>query len=382
MMKVLLYISPESDRLNINQQLVTQLANSLNATIETIIVHSYDEAMKHLDEYQVVHVFGCWNHGVANTLLKADKHNIPTVFTPLGGLQPWILRRHHLEPQLRLQRQMTNKAGAVHLCGKLEYDTFSTLGWNHRVEIIKNPILTSLLTIDDMAEQMLKLYQKVIDSMARRLLTPQEERFIGQLVQIGIDTNVLLLHDYCEKLKKDLSSLDETSWRRIFIYCYDERVLKDVKAALQNLKVPVPDILVENIDRFRTGKKYNEGSLRSDELLSRNVILKNKLNDIVQEEETVERKLCIQIANIKYELEHHNAPLSHLADIYHTLRFEDMDEVRVAEIFHYFGIEDFAQRLMAVEQEVLHITEGFIPIKIKKDKRSDTIRRAITKFIH
>lgn len=382
-MKILLFLAPETARIDIHHQLVDQLAEKLKTRHQVLMGHQPgDEVCHDLNDYDVVHVFGSWSRSAANVLFHAERLNIPSVFTPLGGLQPWVMKKHNRDLAFRQQRHMTHTATAIHLCGKLEKETFEQLGWNHRVVVIKNPVLTSLVSIDEVTVALERLYQKVIDSFARRRLLSLEEQVIGQLIQVGADTTILHNHDYCDQLKSVVLKIDDKAWRRIFIYCQDEQVLNMLCQGLANLRLAVPEIDAEEIERFRLGTKYVQGTLNHETLLSKSVLQKNKLNDLIQENENTERKLTIQLANLKYELEHKQAPLLHLVDVYRSLRFDDVDEVRIAEIFHYFGIEKFASRLMQVEADVLHLTEGFMPLPPTNDKETKRMRREITKFIN
>lgn len=383
MSKILLYIPVETNKDAIDHEFVQLLYDNLKKTDEvSMATSSSADEVKHLSDFTVLHVFGCWNVSAAKLLLRAERMNLPTVFSPLGGLQPWVVKHHKLRNQRVLQRQMAQKASAIHVCGKLEMETFSRLRLNKKVVLIKNPVLTSLVAAEDTSLAMRKLYRKVVDSNARRLLSPEQQSIIGRLVQLGVDAEILHDHKHCDQLKADVAQLSIEAWRRIFIYASDEDVLQLIVEALKRLKLEVPAFSVSNIDRFPNGNEYNTGSLEGSELLSHNILLKSRLSEWVKKSEKTERKLLVQMANFRYELEHRKAPLRHLADLYSTLRFEDMDEVRVAELFHDFKLDDFASRMMTVEHNVLGLTEGFMPIGPKTDKDALLLEHKITKFTY
>lgn len=178
-----------------------------------------------MNEFQLVHVFGCWNTAATALLLRAESKNIPTVLSPLGGLQPWHIKQHQQQWQRRRQRQTAEKASAVHVCGQLERDTFEKLGWNKKVVTIKNPIFTSLISHDECARQFVSLYRKVIDSNAARLLREKSRQAMGQLLQLGIDDFVLHDTERIDNLKALLPTLTEEDWRLMTLYAADEHVL-------------------------------------------------------------------------------------------------------------------------------------------------------------
>jgi hypothetical protein len=383
MSKILLYIPSETYQAAITHAFVQLLYDSLDKIDEVALATSTDaEELKHLSDFAVLHVFGCWNVGANRLLLKANRMNIPTVFSPLGGLQPWVVKHHRVSHQHRLQREMVQAASAVHVCGKLERETFCRLKLNKKVALIKNPVLTSLVSAEETCHDMRRLYRKVIDSNARRLLTPDQQSIIGRLVQLGVDAETLHDHKHCDQLKADVEQLTSEAWRMIFIYAADEYVTPLITEALGRLKLDVPFIDMKVIDRFPDGHEYNTGGLEGNDLLSHNILLKTRLSEWVKKSEKTERHLLVQMANIKYELERRKAPLSHLADLYASLKFDNMDEVRVAELFHDFKLENFAARMMAVEHNVLGLSEGFMPITPKEDKTAKIMEHKITKFTY
>lgn len=381
MMRILLYNAQGGGIDSPYEEFVATLANDLSTSFEVVAVHSAKEMGDHpLNEFQLVHVFGCWNTAATALLLRAESKNIPTVLSPLGGLQPWHIRQHQQQWQRRRQRQTAEKASAVHVCGQLERDTFEKLGWNKKVVTIKNPIFTSLISHDECARQFVSLYRKVIDSNAARLLREKSRQAMGQLLQLGIDDFVLHNTERIDNLKALLPTLTEEDWRLMTLYAADEHVLGPMGLGLQRVGYPLPELNVNEIDRFPSEAKYVEGHLKADALLSRNLLMKSRLHDYVYEKEKSERKLAIMIANLRYEMEHQSAPLLHLLDLYEALRFEDVDEDRLVEILKIIAIEGFAAHIMGVTHRVLGLTEGFMPMSPKDDKETDLMVRFITKF--
>ena len=380
-LKILFFISPKVDADAVNHELTTGLAHGLANSIDVDLrtsLHGIDSAQ--LSNYNIVHIFGCWNAASVRLQQHAYKQRIPTVYTLLGGLQPWNIGGRKSSHAYQAQKNAIRKASAVHLCSKLEYDTFNKLGWNKRWVLVNNPVLTSRITFAEMSSMMSTLYQKVLDTNARLLLSSDARKAVGDLIQIGIDHDVLHDHKHCASVKELLERLTDTDWRKMMIYADDEGITDLIKNGLERMQFVPPEIVIEDIDRFAPNCTYNSGALQDHKLCYKSTSLNSKLATLIKEQEVNERKLCIELLNLKYEIEHHIAPLSHLANIYSTMRFCNMDEDRLNEIVKDLGIADFASRLMTVMHNILNLTEGFMPFQSKDDRLAKQLEDDIKKF--
>lgn len=380
-LKVLIFVPPKVDAAAINHELSTRLAHGLERYADADLhasAHTIDAAS--LSKYDIVHIFGCWNTASIKLLYKAHKHHIPTVYSLLGGLQPWVAKKHRTTYKYKLQKYAIQKASAIHLCSKLEFGTFKQLDWNKHYVLIKNPVLTGQVSFEEMCGMMLKLYQKVMDSNARLLLSPTSAGVIGNLLQLGIDKEVLSDHKHCAAVKERLEQLSTLDWRRIMLYADEEYITEYIKKGLERMQFQVPELSIEETDRFPRNQNYNQGDLQADGLCFKSSMLKSKLSASVKETEINERMMCIELLNFKYELEHHKAPLRHLADIYTSMRFYNMDEDRLNELVKLLDIGDFSARLMTVLHDILRLSEGFMPFTPQKDQTAKAMARNITKF--
>lgn len=243
-----------------------------------------------------------------------------------------------------------------------------------------NPVLTNQLSFGDMASAMLKLYQKTLDTNAQLLLSQASCQAIGHLLQIGLDKDALFDERHVKSLRDTLTQLSPNDWRRVMIYANDEHVTDIIKKGLQRIQFPEPNVVVDNIDRFCIARSYPDGDLPNERLCFRGLTTKGRLDDNIKATETNERLLCVQLLNLKHEMENHSAPLLHVANVYTTLRFYDMDEDRLKELVKTLGIEDFAARLMVVLQNVTRLSEGFMPFVPKDDKQRKKMQTKLTKF--
>ncbi len=333
-----------------------------------------------LSSYSLVHVMGCWVGSSATLAIKAQKQRKPIVYSPLGGLQPWVVKEHHASRLYAIHRQAVSLASAVHVCGPLERDTFNRLRWNARVVLIKNPVLTSLVSFDEMCRDMLSLYRKVIDSHARMLFNVEEQKLIGDLLEIGVDEQALRQADRVEKTKNMLHDWSGEQWRRLLIYAEDEQIIPTIELAMERLHIDIPQINVSDIERFNASKGYAEGPLKTDELVKPSSSVRSKLASQLKPEQASERQLCIAFCNMKYEVDHDKAPLGHLVDLYKLLRFGEADEDLVAEIMTDLGEREFAQRLVGVLATVMNLSEGFQPFPAQNGKATEMLGMKLTKF--
>lgn len=380
-MKILFFVPFHIDAVDINHEFTTRLAHCLSGSDEVRIATSKDKGLAdELESFDILHIFGCWSNSACKLAEKAYKKRLPYIITPLGCLQPWEMEKHATALRLGQQRKVTENASAVNVCGKLEAKTFEKLTWNKKVVLIKNPVLTSQTTFDEVAQLFLALYRKVLDSNARVILSQQAQDAVCALLQLGIDEQAFDYQNKEEDLCSKLDKLTSDDWRYIFIYAHDENVEEQIMHALDLLQYQYPQTDVEAIDRFDTESGYAEGPLKDDVLLSRSILLKNKVKETFANRGKEEQKVCLRFLNLHYELNRNAAPLSHFADLYLNMRMTSMDEDMLKDMVKELDLSDFAERLMSVMTDLLGLTEGFMPFKPKEGKSAETLKRRITKF--
>ena len=379
--RILFFVPNHINAIGIHQELIARLKECLSSEVFVNMITS--DAKKEniqLSDYDIIHFFGRWSNSAYKLAGKAYKHNIPYLLTPLGALQPWEMAQHRKSMRFNKQHQLTSKASAVHVCGKLEQETFTRLAWNKRQELIKNPVLTSQISFEETAERLINLYQKILDSNARLLLNETAQQMIGALLQLGVNKNVLLKHEHIAKLQQTFETLTDNDWRQIFIYADEERITIPLTEGIRRLQKDVPEVNTDSINRFESDIEYPSGDLKADALLSKNLLLRNKVKDAFANRGSDERTLCLLILNLNHELSRHKAPLLHLVNLYEYIRFSNLDEDMVKNMVSDLGLNDFAGRLMSVMQNFLGLTEGFMPFNLVNDKNVKLLWTELTKF--
>ena len=90
--KILYHVTPDTDASPIYHEMVSQLALGMQAQADVDLSAALDDHPRlSLADYDLVHVFGCWNKVAANLIARAYREHVPTVFSPLGGLQPGVM---------------------------------------------------------------------------------------------------------------------------------------------------------------------------------------------------------------------------------------------------------------------------------------------------
>lgn len=385
-MRILLFIPQHTFSIDANRELVSMLNERFNSfgekdDIHAVVSHTYSPQI--LQDINIVHIFGCWNHTAAKVMQKATKAGIPTVFSPLGGLEPWTMKGKTTTRDIQknlYQRRMVKQASAIHIGGKFENEMFSRLRWNNKVAIIKNPALTSLVTPDDMVRQMLVLYRKVFDSNVYSLMSRNAINALSFILYAAICKDLSKMPQAQNAAIAEVEKIDDEDWRNICIYATDEHIVDYIAQGISKLSNKYSMIDVDSSNRFMPKQDYQDGDLRADDILSSNIMLKSKVEDIASDDQQTERGLCIMILNAKYEIAHNSLPLRHIVNLAERLINDDYDEDVLATMLDETNATTFMARLETVMTHIIHLSEGYMPIKPIDNKSAKELTEIITKL--
>lgn len=380
-MRILLFIPKDTYDIATNKELVTMLASYLNKWGDTVVAHLYKPGL--LDGVTLVHVFGCWRIEASRVISKATQLDIPTVFSPLGGLEPWIMQGQRLRRQLltsTYQRKMTRKASAVHLCGRYEHSTFTKLKWNCRTAIIKNPTLTSQLSPEEMGASVMELYQKVLDSNVNMLISPKAVKALRCILYASVCRDIAGKPRMYSEAKADIEAIDDTDWRNICLYAADEHVADFVRNGAEVMGITRTFVTLTPSMRFGHDYGYNDGDIPCDDVISNNIMLRSKMEDIASDDEQRERVICTMVLNIKYELTHGTLPLRHAMNLLESLMQGNFDEDRLRSMLAATGALAFMRHLEGAMSTIAGLGEGFMPVTPRYGKQADKIATRIMKL--
>jgi len=375
-MKILLFQSPTES----SNKMASDFATMVAAGLKDRAITEYADtiaSVKNTDA-DVVHAIGHWSATLAKALSTAATRHIPTLYTPLGGLEPWNFPDKTMATATKL-KSVCSHISAIHACGKLEKDNILKTNLNKRVQVIGNPIVTSRISYLSMTEKLLLFYQKIIDSNAFARIDSATLKFICQALRASTDTIALKDKAFRQEVDETSKKYARIDWRYIFLYANAEHFLADLKEGLTKLKIDFPQIDVNAIDCFDAERNYIDDSLNCKELISKSLIVRKKIEE--WDGEGKELDLARALLNMQHEINNRRLPFSHLLDFYRYALLSDYDEDKFVTIIDDLKITEFTQRIFAILADLFDLPEGFQPIEPIDDKKTRTIKRKIAKIV-
>ena len=404
-MKILHYIPQQVMTAPVNQEFIVALQSCLGRYEKVITVHSMKSFKQILrDETpDIIHFFGCWNLTAFKVQQTALHRNLPVVLSPLSGLMPWNIRHHYLSKKypslVAYQQKAVLQADAIHVWSALEQEQMRKKKWDERMQLIRNSTITNDFSDEQMATQMVQLYQKVIDSNTFRLMTDRDRQAETLLLRKG------LAHDeYSGRLSADdlelLQSLSEDSWRKILIHAADEDIMPFVRQGAEELQLAGINTRTDSVKRFPQKIRKPKGELTTTELISKNPITKTIIDNLRVDEKPspLEMEICMLIHNLNHTLTYSKgiaahssgthsksrmpATLSrrHLVQLYTLLRFNDYDEDKLSRMLKRLKLDRFTSRLLCILDESFVMGEGFSPLPLTDDKTTARLRQTLTEL--
>ena len=128
----------------------------------------------------VVHFHGCT--AINKAVSTAYKHKTRIVISPHGQLEPWMLKSSYGKTDLLLRRSV-ERAYAIITFGKMERQYLEQLGWNSRIEVIHNAIITNSISPEEMVSQTFAVYQKITDSNVLEQMNDNSKRLMAIIIK-------------------------------------------------------------------------------------------------------------------------------------------------------------------------------------------------------
>lgn len=289
----------------------------------------------------IVHVHGCWQYKVVRQALKAHRQGARIVFTPHGGLEPWIIRERRLSEKLcktlLWQRRLAESSYVVIAQGNMEAEALKQLAWNPRIEIVRNAVITNSITPEAMARQLEAVYHKVMNSNTLELMGTDSLRLMSQLLKAGITGDRRWVTD-------QPPVIDELEWSRLLVYANHENVRTIIDKGTHVLGIHAPYIDTNQI------KSY----LPTDYELP-----KLEVHDVT---------------GIIGEMYRGRLSLRHLVELDRALRRDDIQDDRLCETLEENRQLKFFRRILQLLSEQTDFDEGFMPALPLDDRQTKTLR--------
>ena len=187
----------------------------------------------------------------------------------------------------------------------------------------------------------MSIYRKVLDTNYMERITKEELEFVHYCVRTA-------LWPAGSQETKEVTT-ENLSFRRIYIYAYDNNITQLFTTGAQMLGVqipPCPD--VSSMPRFK---------------------VKQKRNTEINNYQKLQEAIYSVIPGTKIEIDRTPAGATiyrTLCDIFQALRFHDYDEDNFSEIIKKKGITKFTAHILHQMQEAFGLELGYMPILPRK----------------
>ena len=235
--------------------------------------------------------------------------------------------------------------------------------------LIKNSTISDIVSDEQMTDEWMAFYQKVIDSNSFRLMTDEDKVLENEMLHCAITNNTVTTP----------SDIPADSLRKILIHASDEGILDAVKKGAVLMQQKSDGLVIDTIERFPQRLKKETGPLENEKILPKRRLTKTKFHNLQQDEKPseTEQQLIVMLINIQHELKHRRLSRRHLMEFYQTLRFTEYDEDKFQRMTKQLKIQKFAARLMQILHETFYLEEGFMPIPPVDDKRTNKLRKSL-----
>ena len=355
----ILHYYPKDDAM-ISQH-VAMLTENMGLEAENHTTSEVEDARTLLKggHYDILHLHGCWRNSSRAIVALALRQGARLVLTPHGQLEPWIQEerrwKEKLPKRLLYQQDIVRKAYAVIIQGHMEQECMEQLEWNRRTVIIRNAVITSSISRQEMAHQTFMLYRKVMDSNPLELMDDEMRTTLRNLITAGITGDR-------RWLVTDTKLPAVIQWRLLFCYAHQEQITDVIERGLRVLGIDAPDIDATKIDYFLPdGFKSTKlvGQIIGNQFASENERLVATFRQL--RKFTTDRQLGIM----------------HLVELDRELRQHGCNEEQLNEELKERRLWKSASRIMQLMAQFTGLTEGFMPIEPTNDHTTKALIRQI-----
>lgn len=358
-MKILHYIPTDDSMIT---KYVDMLTGSMGLEAENTVASTESAAKEKMDSesFDILHIHGCWHYAAYRIFNVAKSKGIRMVLSPYGQLEPWVIDENYwkekLPKKLLYQRKLVERAYTLIIQGKMEEECIRQLGWNPRLEIIRNPIITHSITSTEMAQKTYQVYRKVLDSNPIELMKPQTRQLLRSFIKAGITGD----SRWVTTELTDIS--DREQWRYIHCYAHHENIAGIVLRGAHILNYQVPDIDVHKIQCY---------------LPQQDVMPKSIQETIGMQYVSENDRLEATFRQIRKLIQHRQLTVSHLCEVDKELREHDVEEDHLCETLKEAKLYKTACRTMQLLADFTDFDEGFMPMPPLNDRTTRQIHLQI-----
>lgn len=356
----ILHIYPKNDELI--RRHVQLIVDTLCNHADIRMVDSYTDFKQHLrtQEPDILHCHGCWNNIIARAAYAAKRQGARIIITPHGQMEPWIVGQQtfheKVSKKILWQKRLLSKAYVIIALGKLEKDNLHKLGWNKRLEEIHNAVTTNTITPGEMSQQVLDVYQRVMDSNTIEQLDDLSCAALSTILKAGITGD----SRWCAS-DEAISRPGEIDWRRLLVYADHENIRNYVDYGISVLGLPTPD----SIDHY-TGAYFPD-----------TYALPKTLKELVGEYDGNETDYLVKIVR-----QIHRQPLLlHMVEFTRELMRDTVNDDHLEEALREKRLFNYTKSLMQVLSEQTQIDEGYMPVEPLDNRQAQQIRKHLANHL-
>lgn len=296
----------------------------------------------------IVHVHGCWSYTIVRQALRLHQQGVRIVFTPHGGLEPWVIAQRRFSEKLYKtllwQRRLVERSYVIIAHGAMETKALEQLKWNPRIETIRNAVVTNSITPEAMTQHTQDVYHKVMDSNTVELMNKDTHLLMAILLKAGITGDK-------RWITVEPPSIDDTEWRRLLVYADHENVRATIDAGNRVLGLHHDYVDTAQIKSYLPTYYHKPRVSAYD------------VNSIVSEM--------------------HRGPLTlrHFVALDKALRRDNVNDEWLTDALTETHLLKYFRRLLQVLTEVTLLDEGFLPAKPLNDRRTQTIRNLLNNYL-
>jgi hypothetical protein len=288
----------------------------------------------------ILHLHGCQQAALVRAARKAGRNGARIVFTPHGellagsagkGLAPFVAHAYAVTAQ-----------------SPIEQACLTRLGWNDRIELIRNPIITRTTSATELSQQLYAVYQKVLASDVLALMDDDTKQALRLLLKAGITGDIRWL-----SAPSAFSSL-APDWQKLYVYAEQEGVLPVVLRGIDVTGLQAPSPVPSPI--------YLP-------------------NGYQKPEPTYDETAMELVLKVKAECENGTRSVLRLCELDRALRVDRLDEEVLLLELKAAKLTGFFSAVLQILSEQTGLDEGFMPCLPVNNAVTGRIRTIITNHL-
>lgn len=304
----------------------------------------------------IVHVHGCWSADCARIINLSARRGFRTVLSPQGGLEPWIFKQRlwteKIPKTVLYQWLAVRRAFVIHVSGVMEYESMRSLGWNKRIAVVKNSLITGETDDKRMCEEMTALYQKILDTDVYRLMKRNTHETFSKILHAGMT----------KEGDATITGIEDEGWRKMMIFARTEHIYDLFLKGCNVLKISLPNIDVNSIETFSKRECAKGNAIEeSDGTL------------------TNEQRITALLSKIRKGFICSNVNLSTLCQLSLLLRNTEYDEDQLRQVIRSKRLTKMMGRMEQILSEFIGLEEGFMPVEQIDDIITKRLKKIIAK---